>query len=118
MILYIKKLKEILPGNFKGITLGWVALIDESKRSDDGYKRHEAVHVKQFNRNPFLFYFRYGFSKKHRLKYEAEAYAAEVRPLIGYARQKEHFKNAKFLAENYWLKISVERAITAIEEFL
>lgn len=118
MIIYIKKLKEILPKNFKAITLGWVALIDESKRKDPDYKRHEGTHVKQFNRNPFLYHYRYCFSKRWRLRYEAEAFANEVRPYTGAARRKELYKNAKFLAGNYRLNISIERAITEIEKYL
>lgn len=40
---------------------------------------HERIHIKQFKANPFLFYFRYAFSKKWRLKYEVEAYKESVK---------------------------------------
>lgn len=39
---------------------------------------HEAVHVRQYQKYPFSYLFRYVFSKNQRLQFECEAFAAQA----------------------------------------
>ena len=118
MILYIKKLKSILPNGMKAITLGWIALIDRSKKGDKGYKAHEQTHIYQFDRDPFRFWYRYASSKDWRLRYEAEAYANQIlaHPLV--EQEVQLRKHAKFLSENYRTGASYECAKAEILKFM
>jgi len=97
MTFYTNKL---IPSRFAGITYQiWftplsVILIRPKYRSDKGLLAHEQTHAKQIRHNWLWFLF-YNFSKKYRLKYEAEAYRVQ----------------ATFLSSLYNLDISYQDAL-------
>lgn len=99
-----------LPKRFDAITLGGRVYMRDS--SDITLYAHERVHAVQQNKNPIMFYFRYVFSKKWRLKYEAEAYAESVN--AGH----DFVLASLYLSKNYYLGISYEEAYSAIGKHL
>lgn len=101
MIIYT----DFMPLRFDGFNLGLITLIRPSLKDDIGIHVHESVHRKQFIRNPFMGLF-YIFSKKHKLKYELEAYREQLRFEPG---AESLF--AYFLANNYGLDITKEEAL-------
>ena len=97
---------------------------DDSKRlqpkaSTIALIEHEKVHVLQFRRDR-LFPFKYLFSRKWRLKYEAEAYARHIEVLVKRGnrdREKEIDKKARLLASrSYMLFMNYETVREAISE--
>lgn len=101
MILYT----NLMPYRFQGYNLGPVTLIRPAFRDDKGLHAHEAVHRAQFFRNPFMGLW-YVFSKKARLKYEVEAFKAQLE----LAPWSLHIR-ASCLANHYGLGISIDEAV-------
>lgn len=58
-----------------GITLGRHIFVKDGQQD---CIRHEMVHVKQQREDGILFFIRYVFSKRWRVRYEAPAYALDV----------------------------------------
>lgn len=73
MVIYT----HLMPERFAGYNLGPVTLIRPSHRDDAGLHAHEAVHRRQFFRNPFMGLF-YLLSASARQAYEVEAYRAQL----------------------------------------
>lgn len=67
-----------IPARFAAVTYGPFVFIRPSKRGDEALLAHEQTHVAQFWRNPF-FGFAYLFSKPARMRYEVEAYRAQLK---------------------------------------
>jgi len=100
MIIYT----DLMPSRFGGYTIGPITLIRPKYKNDLSLHAHEAVHRKQFSRNP-LFGLAYLFSKEARKGYEVEAYRAQlaVNPAL--------LDNcARWLSTNYDLGISIAEA--------
>jgi hypothetical protein len=98
-----------IPARFAGITFGPFVFIKPSYKADEGLLQHELTHVKQFWHNP-LFGLWYQFSKKDRLKYEAEAYKVQMK--FCPVDRTELF--ASFLVKNYKLNITMDEARIAL----
>ena len=105
MIFYTN---NFIPSPFSAYTIGPVTFIKPKHKDNVGLHVHEAVHRKQFRRNPF-FGLAYAFSKKARLGYEVEAYRAElaVNPTL-------LDTCARWLSTNYNLGISIAEAKTLL----
>jgi hypothetical protein len=101
-ILYVRFL---IPPSFDAITIGPVILMQPHCKGDRALLEHELVHVRQWRRNLVLFWPRYLLSKKHRLRYEVEAYRRQLEFAPGNA-----LCFARALSTRYWLNISVEEA--------
>ena len=71
---------------------------------------HERVHVKQFRQHRFTFWLRYLFSRKWRLRYEAEAYRASIEHGMPLSQA------AMLLADRYMLHTDAYQAQKAILE--
>lgn len=69
----------ILAGRFAGRSYGMFIAIKPWHEENDGLLQHELQHVKQFRDDPFLFPFKYLFSKKWRCGYEVDAYKISIR---------------------------------------
>ena len=69
---------RIIPERFAGLTIGFVVLIRPKYRDDSGLLAHELVHVRQFWRSCGLSMLLYEISKSWRLRYEVEAYKAQM----------------------------------------
>lgn len=68
-----------IPSGMKGIVLMKRIYIDKEWAKDPGSLEHEAVHVRQQERDGWWrFAFRYVFDKDWRLDYEARAYAHQA----------------------------------------
>lgn len=104
MILYT----NIMPRRFAGYTIGPLVLIRPGYKADVGLHAHEAVHVAQFWSNPLMGLF-YMFSKKARLRYEVEAFRAQLNLSPG---REQRF--AGFLATNYGLELSTDEALALL----
>jgi len=115
MTFYTNKL---IPSRFAGITYQiWftplsVILIRPKYRSDKGLLAHEQTHAKQIRHNWLWFLF-YNFSKKYRLKYEAEAYRVQLNYCTDKQKSLDTF--ATFLSSLYNLDISYQDALKALE---
>jgi len=106
MIIYT----DFMPSRFGGYTIGPITLIRPKHKNDLSLHAHEAVHRKQFRDNP-LFGIAYLFSKKQRLKYELQAFAAQLR-----VNPSELAIYAKLLATNYDLDITTAEALVLLEK--
>jgi hypothetical protein len=104
MILYT----NFMPARFGGYTFGPITLIRPKHKDDVSLHAHEAVHRKQFRRNP-LFGLAYFFSKQARLGYEVEAYKAQL--AVNPAQLDDC---ARWLSTNYNLGISIADAKTLL----
>ena len=100
---------SFIPARFGGTTYGIFVFIRPKYKNDIGMLKHELTHVKQFWRNP-LFGLWYYFSKTSRLKYEAEAYKAQ---LVCYPDSRKKLF-AQYLVNNYSLGITYDQAIAAL----
>jgi len=98
----------LIPTKFAGMTVGPFVFIRPKYKDDVGLLNHELVHVKQFWKNPFMFLW-YGFSKKDRLVYEAQAFNTQLKYSPG---RLDRF--AGFLVTNYNLQITLDQAKQAI----
>ena len=76
-MLHLVIYTNFMPAKFDGFAFGPIVLIRPKNRDDKGMLAHELTHVKQFWRNPLYGLFS-TFSKKHRQKYEVEAYRAQL----------------------------------------
>jgi hypothetical protein len=99
----------LIPARFAATTYGPFIFIRPTYKNDVGLRAHELTHVVQFWKNP-LFGLAYYFSKTARLRYEAEAYKAQL--LHCTSDKKELF--AQFLCKNYKLNITHEQALAAL----
>lgn len=99
-----------IPARFAATTYGPFIFIRPTKRGDAGLLAHEQVHVKQFWRNPFMF-LPYFFSKKARLRYEAEAYRVQ----LPYYTDDRTEVFATILETKYKLGITHEEALAALK---
>lgn len=98
-----------VPSNFGATTYGPFIIICPKYKGDEGLLRHELEHVKQFWHNP-LFGLWYKFSKKSRLKYEAEAYKEQLK----YYPVDKTVVFAGYLVDKYNLGITLEEAVLAL----
>ena len=96
---------RLIPSGFDALTVGSAILIRPHCRGDIGLLEHELVHVGQWRCSFGLFWALYIFSKKHRLKYELEAYRRHLQLAPDSAA---HF--AQLLATRYRLDLSVDEA--------
>jgi len=97
-----------IPRNSAAITIGtWIFI-----RPGTNVLPHEKIHVRQFMAQPFTFWLRYLFSKKWRLRYEAEAYATSVKNGASINMV------ADALALDYKLNITLSAARNAISKYL
>ena len=97
---------------FSGITLH-PRLIIVRRDTSAAILLHEQAHAAQMESDGWLrFWWRYAFSRKHRLHYEAAAYAVSVK------NGDDLQACANFLAANYCLGVSPERALSAIKQHL
>ena len=99
-----------IPSRFLGVTFGPLIFIRPKGKDDNGILPHELTHVKQFWHNPF-FGLWYQFSKKDRLKYEAEAYKVQLK----YYKDDRTTVFAQLLVDNYNLGITLEEALAALK---
>ena len=97
-----------IPKRFAAATYGPFIFIRPEKKDDAGLLAHEQTHVAQFWSNPF-FGIAYWLSKKSRLKYEAEAYRAQ---LAFYPERLDVLALA--LATKYGLGITFDQAKEAL----
>ena len=90
----IFKTNFLVPNGFDAITIGtWIFIRPESAIYDS-ILEHEKVHVEQFKREPFTFWFKYLFNQSHRLAYETEAYAQQIK----------YFVNKSYLNSEDWIR--------------
>ena len=109
MIFYTDK---FIPKRFAAFTLGLVIFIRPAYSLDKGLCEHEKVHVHQF-KTDLLYSLRYTLSKKWRLKYEAEAYAEQMR--WAFDKDKARVLFAGYLVDKYKLGITTEQALAALD---
>jgi hypothetical protein len=95
----------LIPRAQASITLGAVSLIRPEFRGDAGLVAHELVHVRQWRESYGMFWPRYLLSRRYRRDYEVEAYREQLK----FAPQSVD-RFAGFLANNYYLGISVDVA--------
>lgn len=100
----------IVPNRFLGITFGPFIFIKPKAKDDNGLLQHELTHVKQFWHNP-LFGLWYQFSKKDRLKYEAEAFRVQLK----FYPDDRSITYANLLVNNYGLNITLDEALVALK---
>ena len=96
---------RLVPARFDALTIGPLILMRLCCRNDIGLLEHELVHVRQWSRSLGLFWPLYLCSRKHRLKYELEAYRRHLEFAPGSAA---HF--AQLLGTQYRLDLPVEEA--------
>ena len=102
---------------FDGIALGDNIFIREGMMRPT-ILAHEKTHVEQWQREKWLFYFRYLFSKKARAHYEAEAYANQLRasPLVeSHSAKLEHY--AERMVKHYNLNLTLKQAMNLILKY-
>lgn len=93
-----------------GMTLApRLIVIHPRYRGNAGLLAHERVHVAQMRRDGLLrFWWRYAFSRRHRLAYEVEAYRVSM------AHGCTLASAARTLATGYWLGIDEAQARQAL----
>ncbi len=102
---------KFIPKRFAGITYQIpftkhsIIIIRPKYKKDEGLLIHELTHAKQIE-NDIFWNIKYNFKRKNRLCYEVEAFKNQMNQY--YNEHLDFF--AKFLAENYNLKISIEEA--------
>ena len=91
----------------------------QPKVSTTALVEHEKVHVAQYEREGLMFCLKYLFSRKWRLRYEAEAYAKQifVRLQLGSRRSNHYYidRYAALIKSNYLLGKSHQEIYEAIE---
>lgn len=107
MIVYT----NLMPRWADGMTIGPVILIRPSASGDAALLAHEHVHVDQWKRSFGLFWLLYSLSKTHRLRYEVEAYRAQ----LAHAPHLLHYC-AALLATRYRLNITFAEARRLLTE--
>jgi hypothetical protein len=101
----------LLPAWADGRTLGPIVQIRPSRRNDAGLLAHELEHVRQWREAPIRFYPRYLFSRRWRLRYEVEAFRAQLR--LDPAALNSC---SALLATRYRLGISFRDALNLLED--
>lgn len=96
---------KFVPANAGACARGPVIFIRPKYRNDVGLYEHELMHVKQWVFSLGLHSFLYLLSKRYRLWSEVQAYQKQLE----YSPQDINLF-AKFIAENYGLKITQEEA--------
>lgn len=112
MIFYSKRFLNGHAGTVK-IFLIPVIIIDPAYKDDEGLLAHEQTHVDQAWRCIFppIHALRYNLDKDYRLKCEVEAY----RKQLEYSPNSVlHFAN--YLATRYGLDVTVEHALSLLQE--
>lgn len=104
MVLYT----DLMPKRFDGYNLGPVTLIRPSHKTDAALHAHEAVHRRQFLRNPLMGLF-YLCSASARQAYEAEAYRAQLALQPGSVNVL-----ATFLSTRYGLTLTHAEAVALL----
>ena len=102
----------LVPKNFAGWCYGFLVVIKPEYKSDEGLYEHEYTHVQQFYKSFFTMWLWYELSDTKRLRYEAEAYANQVK----YGADINHM--AWLLSTKYDLDITVDQAKKEIEKYL
>ncbi|MFW6242869.1 MAG: hypothetical protein ACOC2W_01795 [bacterium] len=95
MITFYVNKNNIFLNGFSGKNYGLITFISKDKKNDKGLYEHEKVHYKQWKKSPILMPLLYKFSKKHRYKYEFEAYLKQMK----FTYNPDLF--AKFICNNY-----------------
>ena len=103
---------RLIPARFAGYTIGPVILIRPSHRWDRGLLEHERVHVAQFWRTLGLCGIGCLLSRRYRLRCEVDAYREQLRWASSPVAASRLF--ARFLAQNYDLRISEEQALAEL----
>lgn len=75
---FIIYLLRIIFWRLNAITIGKYMIMLPELANNQDLITHEAVHVKQFQEQPFTFWLRYIFSRNQRLKFECEAFATQA----------------------------------------
>lgn len=103
-----------IPKKFSGMTYGFIAFIRPHLFDDVGLLAHESTHIKQWWRSFGLGPFLYLLSKNYRLKWEVEAYRAQLAVLPETLRWGAAQKFASSLSTKYRLGIPFEAAFALI----
>jgi len=101
-----------IPPKFDAITIGTYIFARPSVRLQKGIIEHEKVHVRQFKKEPIIFWFKYLFSKKYRFEYESEAYATSIR------NGMEIEVAVNILRTKYKLNVTREHCLDTILKYL
>ncbi len=109
LVLYTERM---IPARFAGFTIGALVLIRPFYRDDAGLLVHELTHVKQFWRSLGLSLLLYQLSKTWRLRFEVEAYRAQM---ACYPDDRSVLF-AGFLVTRYGLKITQDEAVQMLEQ--
>ena len=109
MSIKIIKCKWLVPPGMDAFTVGTIIFYRNNISPD--LIEHEKTHVNQFKKQPFTFWLKYLFSRKHRCIFEAEAYAAQIKYISKYraeTRQDLIKSFATVLHDRYYLSYSME----------
>jgi len=82
------KTNHFIPAIANAITIYPFILIRPEKFTPD-ILVHEETHIRQFQKQPIIWWFRYLFSKEFKLKEECEAYANQIAYLVKHGGDKE-----------------------------
>lgn len=110
MIFYTNR---FIPARFAAYTIGFIILIRPQYKDDEGLAEHEHVHVDQFLCTLGISALLYAVSKKWRLRYEAQAYAAQLE----YYPDDRLRLFAHFLSTKYGLGITQDAAEAEIRKY-
>lgn len=100
-----------IPARFAACNYGPITLIRPGQRNNAGLHAHEATHERQFYRTFGLMGILYLLSRKHRQRYEVEAYREQLK----FAPSNlDYYANS--LATKYNLDITVEEARRLLKE--
>jgi hypothetical protein len=102
---------RLIPASFDALTIGPLILIQPHCKGDRALLEHELVHVRQWRRSFGLFWPLYLLSRKHRLRYEVEAYRRQLEFAPGKA-----LCFARVLSTQYWLRVPVQEAYRLLIE--
>jgi hypothetical protein len=98
---------RFIPKRYEAYTVGPLVLIRPRQLGNRGLLEHELVHVRQFWRTLGLCGIRRLLSRRYRMACEVEAYREQMR----HNAQMRAPEFARYLAENYGLQITYERAL-------
>lgn len=100
----------LMPAWMDGRAIGPIVQIRPSRRGDQSMLAHELEHVRQWREAPILMPLRYLLSRRWRLRYEAEAFRAQVR-----LDPAAITSCAALLATKYRLGLSYRDALNLLE---
>jgi hypothetical protein len=109
---YNKWIFAILPKDTIAVTIG-IYIFSKFDYINQSTLDHEMVHVKQFKKDPWLFWVKYIFNRNCRLKYEIEAYKVQI--ISGFYSIDVV---VDYLSDNYWLNYSKDYIKNKILEIL